>query len=235
MKTILHRAETRGHADHGWLNTHHTFSFAGYHNPDRMNFGALRVLNDDIVAPGMGFGKHPHDNMEIVSIPLQGDLEHQDSMGNKSVIREGDIQVMSAGTGVFHSEYNPNNDKETHFLQIWLFPRERNLAPRYDQISIREVAVPNRFYQILSPNKSEQGVWINQDAWFSMAHFDSGATDKYTLKRSGNGVYVFVLEGCLKINNIELNARDGLGVTDIVEINVSAVTPSKVLLMELPM
>lgn len=235
MKTILHRAETRGHADHGWLNTHHTFSFAGYHNPDRMNFGALRVLNDDIVAPGMGFGKHPHDNMEIVSIPLQGDLEHQDSMGNKSVIREGDIQVMSAGTGVFHSEYNPNNDKETHFLQIWLFPRERNLAPRYDQISIREVAVPNRFYQILSPNKREQGVWINQDAWFSMAHFDSGATDNYTLKRSGNGVYVFVLEGCLKTNNIELNARDGLGVTDIVEINVSAVTPSKVLLMELPM
>ena len=234
MKTILHRAETRGHADHGWLNTHHTFSFAGYHNPDRMNFGALRVLNDDIVAPGMGFGKHPHDNMEIVSIPLQGDLEHQDSMGNKSVIREGDIQVMSAGTGVFHSEYNPNNDKETHFLQIWLFPRERNLAPRYDQISIRKLPSQigfTKYYHLTRANK----VFGLIGSYFSMAHFDSGATDKYTLKRSSNGVYVFVLEGCLKINNIELNARDGLGVTDIVEINVSAVTPSKVLLMELPM
>ena len=139
MNTVLHKSNTRGHANHGWLNSHHTFSFANYHNPERMHFGALRVLNDDRVAQGQGFGKHPHDNMEIISIPIEGDLEHKDSMGNVAVIKKGDVQVMSAGTGIFHSEYNKSQDDEVKFLQIWMFPNKKQVEPRYDQISINEI------------------------------------------------------------------------------------------------
>src|SRR5690554_5802012 len=151
MNTIIHKAETRGSANHGWLNSYHTFSFANYYNPERMNFGVLRVLNDDQVAAGQGFGTHPHDNMEIISIPLEGDLQHTDSMGNVAVIKEGDVQILSAGTGITHSEYNKNNDKEVKFLQIWVLPKERNLKPRYSQISLDNIAKENAFYQILSP------------------------------------------------------------------------------------
>ncbi len=235
MNTILHKANTRGHANHGWLDSHHSFSFANYHNPERMNFGVLRVLNDDQVAPGNGFGKHPHDNMEIISIPLEGDLEHQDNMGNETVIRQGDVQVMSAGTGVLHSEYNRNKDKEVKFLQIWLFPNKRNVTPRYDQISIREIEKKNELYQILSPNSDDQGVWIHQDAWFYMGNFDKGVTPKYNLKKKGNGVYIFVLEGDVTIGNQKLNKRDGFGIwnTDIINIQVESST--KLLLMEVPM
>lgn len=161
MNTVIHKAETRGNANHGWLNSNHTFSFANYHNPERMNFGVLRVLNDDRVQAGMGFGTHPHDNMEIISIPLEGDLEHKDSIGNVAVIKEGDVQVLSAGTGITHSEYNKNKDKEVKFLQIWVFPKEKNVSPRYDQISIRDIEKENKFYQVLSPSKEDQGVWIN--------------------------------------------------------------------------
>ena len=170
MNSVIHKAETRGHANHGWLNSHHSFSFANYYNPERMNFGVLRVLNDDQVQKGQGFGTHPHDNMEIISIPLEGDLEHKDSMGNTTVIKEGEIQVMSAGTGIQHSEYNKNLDKDVKFLQIWIFPNQKNVTPRYDQISITELAEDNKFYQILSPNKDDQGVWIHQDAWFNMGN-----------------------------------------------------------------
>ena len=235
MNTIIHKAETRGKANHGWLNSHHTFSFANYQNPERMNFGVLRVLNDDIVQAAMGFGTHPHDNMEIISIPLEGDLEHKDSMGNVTVIKEGDVQIMSAGTGVTHSEKNNNKDKEVKFLQIWIFPREKNVTPRYDQISIREIAEENKFYQVLSPNKSDQGVWINQDAWFYIGNFTKGNSDKYEIKRQGNGVYAFILEGEVEIEGEKLSKRDGMGIWNTKSINVKASENARVLLMEVPM
>lgn len=235
MKTIIHRAETRGHANHGWLDTYHTFSFANYYNPERMSFGVLRVLNDDTVAAGMGFGTHPHDNMEIISIPLEGDLEHKDSMGNIAVIKEGDVQVMSAGTGITHSEYNKNSDKTVKFLQIWVFPNKRSVTPRYDQISLKDIVKKNEFYQILSPNKDDQGVWIHQDAWFHLGKFDKDNSDTYTFKKEGNGVYLFVLEGEVEVNNEKLQKRDGIGIWNTNSISVKATEDARVLLMEVPM
>jgi len=235
MNTVIHKAATRGHANHGWLDTHHTFSFANYHNPERMHFGVLRVLNDDQVDPGKGFGTHPHDNMEIISIPLEGDLEHKDSMGNVAVIKEGDVQVMSAGTGIFHSEYNKNTNKKVKFLQIWVFPNQKDVEPRYDQISIRDIEKNNQFYQVLSPNKDDQGVWVHQDAWFSLGKFESGKKDTYKIKRNGNGVYVFVLEGQVEINGEKLSQRDGMGVWNTEAIDVKATQNARVLLMDVPM
>ncbi|MEM9990516.1 MAG: pirin family protein, partial [Bacteroidota bacterium] len=214
MKTVLHKAHTRGHANHGWLNSHHTFSFANYRNPERMNFGVLRVLNDDTVSQGRGFGTHPHDNMEIISIPLEGDLEHKDSMGNVATIREGDVQVMSAGTGVFHSEYNKNGDKPVKFLQIWVFPNERNVTPRYDQISLNTSEQKNQLQQVLSPNEGDEGVWIHQNAWFHMGELEKGTQLNYELKDKSNGVYAFILEGDVRIEGQALNKRDGLGIWD---------------------
>ncbi|MCK0189231.1 pirin family protein [Arenibacter sp. F20364] len=235
MKTILHTAESRGKADHGWLNSYHSFSFANYHNPERMNFGVLRVLNDDTVSGGQGFGQHPHKNMEIISIPLKGDLEHKDSMGNTTVIKEGDVQVMSAGTGVFHSEYNKNKNEDVKFLQIWVFPKTQNVTPRYDQISTQDLAKKNSFYQILSPNKTDQGVWIHQDAWFSLGDFESGVTSTYTLNKVNNGLYLFVLEGNVNLKGQELKKRDGIGIWDTNKISITANSPSKLLVMEVPM
>ncbi len=235
MKTVLHKANTRGHADHGWLNSHHSFSFAGYHNPERMNFGVLRVLNDDIVSEARGFGKHPHNNMEIISIPLEGDLQHMDSMGNSTVIKEGDVQVMSAGTGIQHSEYNKNKDRPVKFLQIWVFPNQDDVTPRYDQISLKDIAVPNRFYQILSPNEREQGVWIHQNAWFHLGEFEAGTKDTYYLNSGGNGVYAFVIEGTVEINGQSLEKRDGFGLWELEKFDFVASTDAKVLLMEVPM
>jgi redox-sensitive bicupin YhaK (pirin superfamily) len=171
---MLYKAEERGHANHGWLDSYHSFSFAGYYDPNKMNFGSLRVLNDDTIAPGTGFDTHPHDNMEIISIPLEGKLAHKDSMGNGSVIEEGDIQIMSAGTGILHSEFNGSDTEIGKFLQIWIFPKERNIKPRYDQISIRDLRIENKLYQIVSPDVNEQGVQIMQDAWFHMGEFDNG-------------------------------------------------------------
>ncbi|MEI7503982.1 MAG: pirin family protein [Paludibacter sp.] len=235
MKTIYHKAETRGHANHGWLDSHHTFSFANYYNPERMNFGTLRVLNDDCVDAAKGFGTHPHDNMEIISIPLFGDLEHKDSMGNSTVISTGEIQVMSAGTGIFHSEYNKNKDKETRFLQIWVFPNKKNVKPQYDQISLADVAKPNEFYQILSPNPDDQGVWIYQQAWFHLGDLSTGWSGKYTLKGENTGVYIFVLEGSITAEGKELNRRDGFGIWEVNEIEITANSESKVLVMEVAM
>lgn len=233
---VLHRAETRGHANHGWLDSHHTFSFANYHNLERMHFGVLRVLNDDEVAAGMGFGTHPHNNMEIISIPLEGDLEHKDSMGNTAVIKKGDIQVMSAGTGVQHSEYNRNKDRLTKFLQIWVFPNKQNVEPRYDQITLNEADRENKLQQILSPNPEDEGVWIHQDAWFHLGKFEKGTTTKHGIKKEGNGVYAFILEGNFTINGIELNRRDGLGIWDVENIQIEATSKnSEILLMEVPM
>ncbi len=235
MNSVLHKANTRGHANHGWLNSHHTFSFANYHNPDRMNFGVLRVLNDDRVAGGQGFGRHPHQNMEIISIPLEGDLEHKDSMGNTTVIRSGDVQVMSAGKGIFHSEYNKNEQQEVKFLQIWVIPNKKDVEPRYDQISIKEVATPNSFYQILSPNADDQGVWIHQDAWFHLGKFEAEKGDTYKLKNTANGVYVFVLEGEVEVDGQKLSQRDGYGLWGIHEFSLKASSDAQVLVMEVPM
>ena len=235
MNTVIHKANTRGHANHGWLDTHHTFSFANYHNPERMHFGVLRVLNDDRVAAGRGFGTHPHDNMEIISIPLSGDLEHQDSMGNKAVIKEGDVQVMSAGTGIQHSEYNRNPDQEVKFLQIWLFPKQKNVEPRYDQISLSEIKQANEFYQILSPHADDQGVWINQNAWFHLGEFNEPKELNYELKSKDNGLYVFVLEGDVIVEDHSLELRDGIGLWDTDHVNFKTTSGSRLLLMEVPM
>lgn len=235
MNTVVHRAETRGHANHGWLDSHHTFSFANYHNPERMHFGALRVLNDDVVSPGMGFGKHPHDNMEIVSIPLSGDLEHEDSIGNVAIIKEGDVQIMSAGTGIHHSEYNKNKDKEVKFLQIWVFPNKRNVEPRYDQISLKKIEKKNSFYQVLSPNPHDQGVWINQDAWFSLGKYDKNSNDEYKINRKENGAYFFVLEGEVEIAGEKLNSRDGMGIWDTDTVSLKALSDARILVMDVPM
>jgi len=235
MKTILHKAETRGHANHGWLDSHHTFSFADYYDPQRVHFGALRVLNDDRVAAGKGFGQHPHDNMEIVSIPLFGDLEHKDSMGNVAVIRKGEIQVMSAGTGIFHSEYNRNTDKETQFLQIWVIPNKKNVTPRYDQISITDIAKEDELYQILSPNPDDQGVWIHQQAWFHLGDLSEGWTGNYKLKGEDTGVYFFVLEGEVTVAGQKLNKRDGFGVSETSEIEITANSEAQLLVMEVAM
>lgn len=234
--SVLHKANTRGHANHGWLESYHTFSFANYQNPERMNFGVLRVLNDDRVSQGMGFGKHPHDNMEIISIPLEGDLEHQDSMGNTTVIKEGDIQAMSAGTGIFHSEYNKNKDQLVKFLQIWIYPNKKNVTPRYDQITLDLNDRHNKLQQILSPNPEDEGVWIHQDAWFHIGKFDKNFSTSYELKKPGNGIYAFVLKGDFTIGNIALNERDGLGIWDTNTIKITANSANaEILLMEVPM
>lgn len=236
MHTVLHKAETRGDANHGWLHSRHTFSFANYHDPERMHFGVLRVLNDDRVSAGMGFGTHPHQNMEIISIPLEGDLEHKDSMGNVAVIKSGDIQVLSAGTGITHSEYNKNKDKEVKFLQIWVFPNKQNVTPRYDQITLKAEDRNNRFQQVLSPNPDDAGVWIHQNAWFNMTRLEKGRELSYSLKNpENNGVYVFVLSGNVTVNNQSLNHRDGLGVWDVRELAIKADSDTELLLMEVPM
>lgn len=234
--TILHKANTRGHANHGWLDARHTFSFASYHDPNRMHFGALRVLNDDRVAGGMGFGTHPHDNMEIITIPLEGDLQHKDSLGNTAVIRRGMVQVMSAGSGVQHSEFNPNQDQLTNLLQIWVFPNKRNVEPRYDELVISDKQQQNVLQQVVSPNADDAGVWIHQDAWFHLGTFDENAGTSYTIKKEGNGVYAFVIKGSFTVAGVELNERDGLGITDTDSFELTALSPdAEILLMDVPM
>lgn len=235
MKTILHKAATRGHANHGWLNSYHTFSFAGYHNPERVHFGVLRVLNDDTVAGGMGFGTHPHENMEIISIPTSGDLEHFDNMGNKQVIRQGDVQVMSAGTGIQHGEKNKNHDKEVKFFQIWVFPNQKNVTPRYDQQSFADADKHNNLLTVVSPlGSADGGVQIHQDAWFSLGKLDKGFTTTYELKKKDNGVYAFLVEGRVTINGEQLERRDGLGILDITALEIRADENAELLLMEVP-
>ncbi|MEC3875629.1 pirin family protein [Chryseobacterium salviniae] len=234
--SVIHKADTRGKADHGWLVSHHTFSFANYHNPERMHFGVLRVLNDDKVEAGRGFGTHPHDNMEIISIPLEGDLEHKDSMGNTAVIRSGDIQVMSAGTGIMHSEFNKNQDQLVKFLQIWVYPNKRNVTPRYDQITLDKTKSKNKFQQILSPNPDDEGVWIHQDAWFHLGSFQNNSETTYQIKKKSNGVYAFIIKGSAEIEGQKLEERDGFGVWDISDLQIKATSENtEILLMEVPM
>lgn len=234
--SVIHKADSRGKADHGWLLSQHTFSFANYHNPERMHFGVLRVLNDDKVEAGRGFGTHPHDNMEIISIPLQGDLEHKDSMGNTAIIKSGDIQVMSAGTGIMHSEFNKNSDQPVKFLQIWVYPKKRNVAPRYDQITLDKTQSYNRFQQILSPNADDEGVWIHQDAWFHLGTFDKDTETIYEIKKKGNGAYFFILKGSAEIEGQKVEERDGFGVWDIQDLNIKILQEgTEILIMEVPM
>ncbi|MAU75424.1 MAG: hypothetical protein CL831_00955 [Crocinitomicaceae bacterium] len=235
MNTVLHKANSRGSADHGWLKVNHTFSFANYHNPERMHFGVLRVLNDDSIAGGKGFNTHPHDNMEIITIPLEGDLEHKDNMGNGTVIKSGDVQVMSAGTGITHSEFNASQEFDVKVLQIWLFPNKKNVTPRYDQQAIRDLEVQNEFSQILSPNETDQGVWIHQNAWFSVGAFSEEKSTEYRLNDANNGVYAFIIEGEATIEGQKLEKRDGFGIWDTASISITIEKDSRILLMEVPM
>jgi redox-sensitive bicupin YhaK (pirin superfamily) len=235
MKNQLHRAHSRGLADHRWMLSHHTFSFADYHDPQRMNFGLLRVLNDDIVKPSMGFPTHPHENMEIVSIPLSGSLRHQDSMGNKHVITAGEVQIMSAGTGLSHSEYNNTDQDDVNFLQIWVYPKEKNIAPRYGQKLFNTADRLNRFQTLVSPKKSSESIWINQDAYFSMAEVDTEVTISYQKHRSKNGLYFFVIEGLIEIESQTLNKRDGLALEQEGTIQVSALSKATLLCIEVPL
>ncbi len=234
--TVLHKAASRGSANHGWLQSKHTFSFANYYNPERMNFGVLRVLNDDTVSEAQGFGTHPHRDMEIISIPLEGDLEHKDSMGTAAVIKQGDIQVMSAGTGIMHSEYNANKDKPVKFLQIWVFPNKKGVIPRYDQITLNLEDRKNQLQQVLSPNPDDAGVWIHQNAWFHMTSLEKGKSLQYQLNDpENNGVYAFVIEGNATINGQALEKRDGFGIWDVTSLEITANGNAEILLMEVPM
>lgn len=235
MKKVVHKAETRGQADHGWLKTHHTFSFANYYNPERMHFGVLRVLNDDVIAPEMGFGMHPHDNMEIITIPHSGAIKHEDNMGNSSVIKAGEIQVMSAGSGVFHSEFNASKTEDLTLFQIWLISNRKNVEPRYNQMSLSDLYKSNELYQVLSPNSNDAGVWIYQNAWFFMGDLDSGWEDKYVIKAPENGIYLIVIEGSVIVEDEKLQKRDGIGISGTKAINIQSLTDSKILLMDIPM
>ena len=235
METVFHSAYSRGRADHGWLNSYHSFSFASYYDSEKMNFGALRVLNDDHVEGGMGFGKHPHENMEIVSIPLSGDLEHEDNMGHRQVIKSGDVQVMSAGTGISHSEYNANAHEAVKFLQIWVIPNKQGIEPRYQQITLDQSRMNGDLLQILSPNPDDEGVWIHQNAWFHMGNLNKGQEIEHKLKSSNNGIYVFLLDGEISIENQIMATRDAMGVWDTDRINFDVKSDSQVLLIEVPM
>jgi quercetin 2,3-dioxygenase len=232
---IIHKANSRGYADHGWLVNHHTFSFANYYNPERVHFGMLRVLNDDWIEGGMGFGTHPHDNMEIITIPLSGAIAHRDSMGNHSVIQEGEIQVMSAGSGITHSEFNANKNRPATLLQIWVFPNQREVTPRYGQIKLDPKDRKNKFQQIVSPNPEDEGVWIHQNAWFHLADLEKESALDYNLKQQGNGIYLFIIKGKVALDGEHLGERDGMGITEMDKITISAESNSEVLVMEVPM
>jgi quercetin 2,3-dioxygenase len=233
--TVLHKANERGHANHGWLNAYHSFSFANFYNPEKVHFGALRVLNDDTVAAGMGFGTHPHNDMEIITIPLEGELEHKDSMGNTAVIKSGEVQVMSAGSGITHSEYNKNKEKELKLLQIWIIPNKRGVTPRYDEMQLEEADSKNKFQQIVSPSSDDEGVWIHQDAWLHLGNFNAGKTVSYDIKQDGNGLYVFVIEGEVVVNGQVLHKRDALGIWETDTVNFTINKEAKILLLDVPM
>ncbi|MEZ2336002.1 pirin family protein [Mucilaginibacter sp. RCC_168] len=235
MKTIFYPENERGKNNLGWLKANFSFSFASYYDPNKVNFGVLRVLNDDIIAGGTGFGTHPHDNMEIITIPLEGGLEHKDSIGNTGVIRAGEVQVMSAGTGVYHSEYNASRTEDAKTLQIWIFPKERDIQPRYDQKDFKGLLKTNELTTLISPVKSLDTLWLSQDATFSMGNFEAGKTLNYDIKTPGNGAYVFVIEGSVKINSMVLNKRDALGVYDTSSFTIEPEEFSRFLIIDIPM
>ena len=235
MKKVRHGAKTRGHENYGWLDTFHTFSFGGYHHPERMRFGKLRVLNDDVIEPGMGFGTHPHENMEIITVPINGDLEHKDSMGNNFIINEGDVQIMSAGTGIHHSEYNKNEDKKVNFLQIWIYPKEQNIEPQYAQRAFKSENRINQLQLIVAPD-SDEALWVNQDAYLWLGILKQGSELTHKLKSENNGVYLFVIEGDVEAGDEQLRKRDGLGLWELDELKIKAIgDDAEVLLIEVPM
>ena len=235
MKTTLHESSTRGKADHGWLKSHHTFSFANYYNPNRMSFGALRVLNDDKVDPAKGFGTHSHDNMEIVSIVLEGSLKHKDTMGNEYVIKAGEVQIMSAGTGVAHSEFNNSNEADVSFLQIWIIPEKKGIEPQYAQKDFSKLRKINKLQTLVSPYETDDSLLIHQDAYFSILEIETENTGLYKVNTDGNGVYVFVIEGDIEIADQRLNTRDGLGIQETHQFEYKAHKDSKVLFIEVPL
>jgi redox-sensitive bicupin YhaK (pirin superfamily) len=235
MQKTVHRADSRGRAEHGWLHSRHTFSFAMYHNPERMQFGKLRVLNDDVVDPGAGFDTHPHDNMEIISVPLAGTLRHRDSMGNVHIIRAGEIQLMSAGTGITHSEYNDSQTEAVNFLQIWVLPKRRDTAPRYEQRVFDPAARQNRLQLAVSPDGRDGSLVINQDAWFSLTSVDAGLAVEYAVQNPGNGVYVFVISGEISCAAESLGERDAMGVSGADRLSLQGVRRAEVLLIEVPL
>lgn len=232
---ITHPAESRGLADHGWLKSRHTFSFADYYNPERMGFGALRVINDDTVAPGMGFGTHPHHDMEIISIPLEGSLKHRDSEGNSSIITKGEVQIMSAGTGIFHSEYNASDAHPVKFLQIWVFPDKKGIKPRYEQRNFSQIDKLNKFITVVSPDRRENSVLINQNAFFSLSEIEGGKTVRYETKSSGNGIYLFILKGEVECEGHHFGPRDGVGIDHLNSLEIKALSHAEVLVMEVPL
>jgi len=237
LKKTLHKSNSRGKADHGWLKTRLTFSFAGYHDPKRMHFGVLRVLNDDQIAAGKGFGMHPHDNMEIITIPMEGVVEHRDNQGNHGIITKGEVQVMSAGTGVYHSEFNHSKEELLKLFQIWLFPNKGNVVPRYGQMTFDLTAQHNNFQLLVSPIEANipNTLGIHQNAFFSMGKFEAGQDFNYQLNRLGNGLYIFVVNGQVETSGESLEFRDGLGLEDISSVNFKTQTGVELLLMEVPM
>ncbi|MEZ4779541.1 MAG: pirin family protein [Flavobacteriaceae bacterium] len=237
MKKIFHPASTRGKADYGWLQAKYSFSFANYFDPQRLQFGLLRVLNEDIVAPAMGFGRHPHQNMEIITIPQFGAVKHKDSMGNEGIVAAGDIQVMSAGSGVEHSELNASAKEPLKLFQIWVFPEEENVAPRYDQKKIASLMKPNEISTVVKPKNeaNENELWVHQQAYFNLGEFTEAIETSYTLKKQGHGIYFMVIEGQVSVADEILKDRDAIGIWDTYEISFSVTKNTKVLLIEVPM
>jgi redox-sensitive bicupin YhaK (pirin superfamily) len=235
MKIIVHKASSRGFADHGWLKSNHTFSFANYYNPERIRFGTLRVLNDDIIEGRSGFGEHPHDNMEIISIPVYGALEHKDSMGNKKVIHDNEVQVMSAGRGVYHSEYNHYPDRDANFLQVWILPKKKDIEPRYDQRALDEKEFKNKLKLVISPDQQDATLGINQDAYISMGEFEKESKAVYNVHMKENGLYIFIIEGKIEIEGETYERRDGIGITDFENVEINFLDDTKIVLFEVPM
>lgn len=237
MNTKLNKKSDRGTADFGWLKANFSFSFGNYFNPDKIQFGVLRVLNDDYIAAGMGFGTHPHQNMEIITIPLEGGLKHQDSMGNEAIVRFGEVQVMSAGTGIEHSEINSSQTEPAKTLQLWVFPEKQNVTPRYDQKSFDLDSKINTFVNVVSPSDKNDGnaLWVYQQTFFNLGIFDANQTIKYIVNVIGNGVYLFLIEGQIEINNTVVNERDAIEINDFQEFEIKINTKSKILLIEVPM
>ena len=234
MKKIIHKAASRGYADHGWLKSYHTFSFASYQNSERMNFGMLRVLNDDVVQPEMGFGTHPHRNMEIISIPISGALSHTDSIGNKRSIEVGEVQVMSAGTGLKHSEFNDSKIDAVNFLQLWIIPEIENITPHYNQKIFEALERKNKFQVLVSPMDKQVGgsLPINQQGYISMIDLDKGFETAYDLR---NGAYFFLIEGEVLIEDENLEKRDAIGIIEKNKVNIKANKSSKLLVIDVPM
>jgi redox-sensitive bicupin YhaK (pirin superfamily) len=235
MKTSVQRASERGSADYGWLKPNYYFSFSGYHNPKYVHFGALRVLNDDWIAGGGGFPTHPHDNMEIVTIPFTGALAHKDSTGGQGTIQAGDVQIMSAGTGVQHSEANASATDPVTLFQIWLFPKERNIKPRYDQRTFDVSGRQNQWQVVVSPREEDKALWINQDARFSLSNLEAGKTISYNNAFNNNGMFLVVISGSVSVNDTTLNKRDAMSITDTDTLQITATENAELLLIEVPM